>query len=717
MAGLAIVPMSRNGFYKIVSMTSATNEALPTYIGVDKDLLPHSDMMIRYVYFLQNSEVDTVQSFISQFQGSVGTVETYTDLSALIFTDKSYNIRLLMDIVTELDKVNSPQVVSVIKLKRALADDVITLYNALKPTDSSSSDRAWAPVKKKSSLQYFPSDIILVSDPRTNSLILLGAEDAVTRVEEFIRKHVDEEIDYRDAPVHVYKLEYTNATDIQTVINSVTQYGSSSTVAQYGGVLDGEQYFSPMNIVADTTTNSLIINSTKKDYAALEKLIQQLDVPQKQIAFDFLLVQVSDVDTRTLGSQIAGSKSDSGPTQSTFLNGIQGQTSGIPTGTSAVVTNGGTYAGSLKESLASLITGSSSLVNTAGSTLVTFGKNIWGLLKIVKQIGTTHIIANPFLVTTNNTSGTVNMGVTRRIKTSDVYTSSSTAVASGYENLDATLDITVTPQVNEDNIINLSLTISDSEFTVTNDPNSPNTNKKTITTTASLAIGEVLVVGGIIKENISSSGNGVPVLSKIPLFGWFFKSKTKTVSKDHFVVFVAPRIVDPLGDDDLTDKYTQQKMEEAHTYLQLMNDLEMGSVKRDPIARNFFIPESETTISLFKEDQAAYDVYESDRNRLMEQVQEKEAEVAAQRKKKRRKKKSSSTKNKNSKKKKKRRRKSKFNQSTDETAANDSSASNPDVSDEDFFIQQAFPLTADTLVETSVYSVFDNDDDDDSGDA
>jgi general secretion pathway protein D len=710
MAGFDLIPMAQAGFYKIVSFTAALNEALPTYIGVDRELLPDNDMMIRYVYFLQNSDVTTVQPLITQFQGSVGKIETYTDLKALIFIDKAYNIRSLMNIVIELDQAVAPQVVSVIKLQRALAADVITLYNALKPTETTA-ERAWAPLKKESSLQYFPADVILVSDARTNSLIVLGTEDAVTRIEDFIRNHVDEEIAYRQAPVYTYRLEYTNATDIQTILSSVVGYGSGTTTATYGGVLNGEKYFSAMNILADTTTNSLIINCSKNDYIALEKLIKQLDVPQKQIAFDFLLLQISNVDTRTLGSQISGARNSTGAVASTFLDKVAAQTSGIPSGTTVVANSTDS---SIKASLASLLGSSNTIVNTAGSTLITFGRSIWGLLKIVQEIATTQIISNPFLVTTNNTQGTVSMGVTRQVITSNVYSTSSTSttsIASGYESVTASLSITVTPQVNEDNIINLALTVNSSDFAVSTDPNSGNTNSKIITTNASLAAGEVLVVGGIVTENISSSSRGVPILESIPLLGWLFKSKQKIRTKDHYVVFVSPRIINAGESQGVIGAYTQEKINVARNYLNMMDALELGSVRKDPISKAFFGKLTSSSIDLFQEDTVAYKQAQRDRNALSNYVELENQKTSS---KKKRSQVSSAAKKKRSTGSKKSRKNgdSKNGSSADASLSSDSSSgsaqnSSIELGQDDYdraFLSSGFALTSDDLPTTSLFS-------------
>src|SRR3989339_2264733 len=148
MAGLDVVPMSQPGFYRIVPLPGASQEAIPTYIGSSPSLLPDTNMVVRYIYFMQNADPLKIQPLISKFQGSTGSLMVYKDLKALIFTDKSYNIKSLMTIVKELDKPVMPQTMSVVKLKKANVEDVINLYNSLKSSSSQQSQRAWAPDSK-----------------------------------------------------------------------------------------------------------------------------------------------------------------------------------------------------------------------------------------------------------------------------------------------------------------------------------------------------------------------------------------------------------------------------------------------------------------------------------------------------------------------------------------------------------------------------------------
>jgi len=605
-SGFNIIPMPSDRFYRVVPIAKTVAETIPVYVGVDHEVLPDSDMFVRYIYFSKNlSELTKVQALLLKMQSGSGKLDVYNDLRALIFTDRSSSIKSLMKIVIELDNGMLPEVVSVIKLKRANVEDVITLYQALKPAGATATQQGnvkiWSMPKKESTLEYFPADITLVPDPRTNSLVILGTARDVKRVEDFIVKHIDVELDRKAPPVFTYKLEYTNATDIQKTLDKIINYGSSNPGQPYGGVRDGIKYFQKMNIVADSYTNTLIINSRPEDFEMLKPLIKDLDTPQKQIGIEVLIVQVKDADVKALGAQISGPNGYNSPLLGqpgvspygpTFLGSASAQTSGIPGGTSGtqvVVTQGqtGQDDNSIKSSLASLL--GMPVLNEVGSVLVTFGKPIWAIFKILKTITSTHIISNPFLVVSNNTPATITSGETRRQLSSEVV-NGGTTLTKGLTPIDATLTMNITPQINKGNIINLQIMVQNQIFLDTSSQNAdiaPRDNK-VVTTTVSVANGETLVLGGIMTEAYSTTSRGVPFLENIPVLGWFFKSKTKAVARDHFMIFICPRVLDPINDNKQVDDYTQHKLQEVQKHIDLIDETDWFTTTKDPIQKAFF---------------------------------------------------------------------------------------------------------------------------------
>jgi general secretion pathway protein D len=599
-----IIPMPSDRFYRIVSVAKTITDTVPVYVGVDPDVLPDSDMFIRYIYFSKNlTELAKVQALLLKMQSGQGKLDVYNDLRALIFTDRSSSIKSLMKIVTELDNGMLPEVVSVIKLKRANVEDVKKLYTALKPagasvTEQSPGVKIWTMPKKESSLEYFPSDVSLVEEPRTNSLIVLGTARDVKRVEDFIKKYIDVELDRKAPPIFTYKLEYTNAGDISKTLKQIIDYGSSNPGQLYGGVRDGIKFFQKMTITHESSTNSLLVNSTPEDFEMLKPLIKDLDTPQKQIGLEVLIVQVKDVDTKILGAQISGPNGFNSPLVGqpgvnpygpAFLSSMSAQTSGVPEGTQVVVTPGqaGQDDNSIRSSLASLL--GLPVLNEVGSVLVTFGKPIWAIFKILKTISSTHIISNPFLVVSNNTQATISNGESRRQITSTVI-NGGTLATKGLTPIDATLTVNITPQINKGNIINLSIYVQNQIFTQSQSVDSglsPRDTKQ-ISTMVSVANGETLVLGGIMTESYTSSSVGVPFLENIPVLGWFFKSKSRAVSRDHFMIFICPRVLDPVSSEQHVDHYSHHKLQEVQKHLDLIDESDWFTSSKDPIQKSFF---------------------------------------------------------------------------------------------------------------------------------
>jgi general secretion pathway protein D len=608
-AGFDVLPMMEPGFYRLVPLTKANNEPIPTYIGVDHNVLPDNDMIVRYVYFVRNVDPIKIQPMLKTMS-STGKIDVYAELKALIFSDRASSIKSLMQIVIELDRSALPEVLSVLKLKRANAKDVIDLYTSLKPATGAQPQKVWAPSKKEAAMDYFPADVTMVHDARTNSLILLGSAKDVARIEEFITKHVDIALDRNAPPVFTYRLQYTNAKDITDTLTKIISYGSGTDAGKYGGVRDGIKYFQKMTIIPDTWTNTLVINSTPEDFEALKPLIEQLDTPQKQIGIEVLFVAVKDVDVKTLGAQISGPNgqgslvSGASPYGPTFLSNASAQTSGV-TGSNIVVTRSAT-AGvgddfSIKSSLASLL--GNSLVNEVGSVLVTFGQPIWAIFKILKSITSTHVITNPFVVVSNNCTVELTSGEEQR-QPSGTVISSSSVKATGLVPIQALFKVSITPQINRDNIINMNIDVQNQQF-VAGLNNSVTTGNprdlKHIATQASVANGETLVLGGIMSENYAASGVGVPFLQNIPILGWFFKSKTRNITRDHFLIFICPRILEPVDQHAHVNKYTDYKMHEMQSSIDLIDDADWFTNSKDPVQKAFFgDKESSRTLQEFR---------------------------------------------------------------------------------------------------------------------
>src|SRR5262249_19097057 len=97
----------------LVTNENANREPLPAFVGIDWKDLPDNDTKIRYVYFVENSQVESLFKIANELRSPKAVLYQYAPLNALIFSDISSNIRSIMAIIAELDSVSMPEALSV----------------------------------------------------------------------------------------------------------------------------------------------------------------------------------------------------------------------------------------------------------------------------------------------------------------------------------------------------------------------------------------------------------------------------------------------------------------------------------------------------------------------------------------------------------------------------------------------------------------------------
>ncbi len=592
MAGLSVVKQADPTKYRIRPTVSAKKDAIQSFIGIDSELLPDNDTKIRYVYFVKDTPVATLKSIMSSLKSSMADIIILQELKAFIITDNSYNIKSLMRIIRELDKVSMPQSMSVVKLRRVDAAHVKSLYDSLvTPAQQQRGSRLFGPRKPTSSL-YFPENARIIVEPRTNSLILLGTRDDIKKIEDFIVNSVDVDAGTPYSPLHVHQLKYADAATVAEIMNGVTRFGSNTTAARTGGVRGADKYLKAMSFTPEPTGNRLVIRGEYDDYLKAKEIIEKLDEPQPQVAVEVLILSIGITDIKELGAQIRNSPRDSEfHGDGLFGKNINFQTSGIRLGSDpkAIVERPNTSgAKRLLGDLISLVTGS-----TAGNTILSLGSDdfgVWGIFAALKTVSNLQVISNPFLMATNKTKATVSLGEIRNVQTATIKgTTSDTATFSDKE---AKLQVEITPQINSDGMIVLKLKVNITEFrddTVAAVEAAART-EKIIDTSTIVADKEVLALGGLIKNKVENGVNKTPVLGNIPILGWLFKNKKKSETKEDLLILLSARIIDPRKSKDV-DEFTSGHIGDYKSTIKQMRNVHL---RRDPIDRAFFEEEKGT---------------------------------------------------------------------------------------------------------------------------
>lgn len=519
-------------------------------------------------------------------------------MKALLITDKAYNIKSLMNIIKELDKTVMPQAMSVIKLKRADAEDIEKLYKSLAGTSEKElAQQRFFPGRKSSPAVYFPDNVGIFAEKRGNSLILLGPADSIKRIEEFI-KQLDTDIELPYSPLQVLPLRYADANTIAKIMNDVTKFGANTEAGKSGGVRGGDKYLKPMAFIPEPETNRLIVKGDYEDFLRAKEIVLKLDAPQPQVAIEVLLLSVALNDKRQLGAQIRSRV----PGTEGLLGTAKFQTSGL-FGTSGIVENpNGPGIDRLLGNLLNLV----STGVAAGNTIISLGDslNVWGIIQALQTTSNVQVLANPFLIATNKTSATVSLGEIRRVTTGTIV---GTQDVNTVGDAPAELRVNIIPQINSDGMIVLDINVSLSQFVGSANPDAAVRTTREIKTKTIVTNKEVLALGGLIQTDVEDIVTKVPVLGDIPILGWLFKNKTKTATKSNLLILISSRIIEP-DSDVASTAFTNDHITD---YTDTINEMYIPAERRDPINRWFFagknLNEIATDEFIYRQQKEAFD--------------------------------------------------------------------------------------------------------------
>ncbi|MBT3310393.1 MAG: type IV pilus secretin PilQ [Desulfobacterales bacterium] len=268
-------------------------------------------------------------------------------------------------------------------------------------------------------------------------------------------------------------------------------------------------------ISVDARTNQIIITDVAEKVEQAKDLVQRLDKVTPQVVIEARIVEVSESFSRELGTEWGvGTRDASGN-----LSPIVGQ-QGVATWEVAM--------NHPAASTGSLAYNFSRIVGTP------FSLN--AKLHAAEVQGDGKIISSPKIVTLDNKQAKISQGLEYPYQKSDGDGNTVTEFKS------IKLELTVTPHVTPDNRISMQINISknDVEALIGGVPslatNSANTELL-------VNNGDTIVIGGIIKTTTASGENAFPGLSKIPVLGWLFKSKSFSTKKNELLIFITPNIV------------------------------------------------------------------------------------------------------------------------------------------------------------------------------
>jgi type IV pilus assembly protein PilQ len=371
-------------------------------------------------------------------------------------------------------------------------------------------------------------DIILKTkglDKRQKGNVMLIAPAAELAAQEKLELESQKQV-VELAPItsETIQVNYAKASEIATILKAK----GNSLLSDRG------------NVTVDDRTNKLLVQDTAKNIDAIAALVEELDVPVKQVLIESRVVLVTTNYSKELGVQFGVSNQGG-------VGNTQYGTSGTVAGADGVVDASGatTVAGVSPRSLnVSLpVTGAAGSIALAVAKLP-FGTILDLELSAAEAEGQTEIVSSPKVITSNQHKAKILQG------TEIPYLQSSSSGAATIAFKEAVLKLEVTPQITPDDRINLDMLVTKDSPDYAHaivipgvGASAPPINKQEVDTRIMVDNGDTIVLGGVYEQTKSNKVTRVPFFGDLPLVGFLFRNTSKSDDKSELLIFVTPKII------------------------------------------------------------------------------------------------------------------------------------------------------------------------------
>ncbi|HTO18896.1 MAG TPA: type II secretion system secretin GspD [Pseudomonas sp.] len=455
---------------------------------------------------VQHNAASELLPLIRPLVPQYGHLAAVPSSNALIISDRRANIARLEELIRQLDQKNEKDY-SVLDLRHAWVMDAAETLNAAIARGQAGG----------------ASGTQVIADGRTNRLILLGPPAARVKLATMARALDTPSV--RSANTRVIRLRHNDAKTLAATLGEL----AAGLASPEGGGAAAASRPNNMLIRADESLNALILLAEPETVNTLEDVVRQLDVPRAQVLVEAAIVEVSGDIADALGVQ--------------WAIDARGSTGGLG---GVNFANTGLSVGSLLQSLQD----ESVPENLPDGAIIGLGTDSFGaLITALSSNSKSNLLSTPSLLTLDNQRAEILVGQNVPFQTGS-YTTDASGAGNPFttiERQDIGVTLKVTPHINEGATLRLEIEQEISSIapsaSLTARAVDLITNKRAIKSTILAEDGQVVVLGGLIQDDVTRSESKVPLLGDIPLLGRLFRSTKDTHVKRNLMVFLRPSVV------------------------------------------------------------------------------------------------------------------------------------------------------------------------------
>ncbi len=557
--------------YKIVPLDKSATQALPVYARK----LPPVGMTVQVV-FLEQTAAKEMASLLKPLMSPGGSISEAVN-NSLVIVDYPANLEKIQDLMRLIDSRTLAQ--ALIHLAKVKNTDPKELVAELEVIFSAYGTLAQ---KEKFGVSFLPVT-------RLNSILVLAkSKPLMNQALHWIRQ-----LDLEGgmlANVHVYHVKNYKAGNLASILTQayggaaaappvkevktegtppsfLSQAGGSgaSQTGLGGGMVPGgtgmglgqqtptaggilaapakeraipqapaeAQAVSPkegVRIVPDEENNLLVVVAPPHEWRIISQLLERLDIMPRQVLNEVLIAEVVLTGDLQYGIEW-------------FIN--------------AQLTQPTAQAGQQQAPTLDILTGASAAFSTAigGFTFAARDAlNIFrGMIHMLAQDGKVNILASPHIMAANNQEARILIGQEVPILTSQAIptTSQLTSFTTQTVQYRSTgIILAIKPQINAQGQVTLDLTqeVSNPIPTTSGVTSTPTFNIRQAKTSLITADNQTIVLGGLIRDDVTRTSYGIPALNKIPLLGPLFGNETRRREKTELLLLITPHIITNMGE-------------------------------------------------------------------------------------------------------------------------------------------------------------------------
>lgn len=563
--GMTVVPHGR--FLKIVDSGGVVNQVTPVFARGEP--VPASDRYVTRLYRMQNIGAEEAANLLNKFKSKEGDVSIYAPGQLLIITDTGSNVERLIRILEEIDIGGSSQSMWVEHVNFSSANELAQRMTELFGLNQPGGAQASGLSK-------------VLADQQSNSLIVVGREDAYQRLLELLKRLDGQPDDL--GRIRVLPLQHAKAEDLANVMNQMLQGAKTAQQNPGGPGAAATQLFEgELKVVADKATNSLVITSSGRDYATLRLVITELDMPRRQVFIEAVIMDLDASDSTSVGAAWHGGyQADlGGPGPTLIGSGFMGSKSlGFPN-------NQDLLQGFAVGARGPGLSGTQNLL-LPGVTIPAFGV----VMNALTTSGASNVLATPHIIATDNAVAEINIGKNVALQQNAggglgnlaglagaAGTAGTAATALGglgglgmlggfgfaAPRQDVGIKIKMTPHINDSNQVRLDLDEESSDTGAAEGAlGAIPVIKRTAHTTITVEDQQTVVIGGLMRETLAKSEQKIPLLGDIPVLGFLFRQQKDEKKKSNLLLILTPYIVREQAD---LRKIFERKMQERQEFI------------------------------------------------------------------------------------------------------------------------------------------------------